>query len=84
MEPLIGALSAGNVVVLKPSEIAPASSEFLAKNIPLYLDKKSVKVVQGCQKVGEQLLQYKWDKIFFTGKICVYDCMKTDVLNWHV
>ncbi|KAH7686947.1 Aldehyde dehydrogenase NAD(P)-dependent protein [Dioscorea alata] len=67
LEPLIGAISAGNAVVLKPSEIAPASSEFLAKNIPLYLDNKSVKVVQGCQKVGEQLLQYKWDKIFFTG-----------------
>ncbi|KAJ0971061.1 hypothetical protein J5N97_019020 [Dioscorea zingiberensis] len=67
LEPIIGAISAGNAVVLKPSEIAPASSEFLAKNIPLYLDNKAVKVIQGGKRVGEQLLELKWDKIFFTG-----------------
>ncbi|KAA8528093.1 hypothetical protein F0562_035038 [Nyssa sinensis] len=67
LEPLIGAIAAGNTVVLKPSELAPASSSVLADTIHTYLDKKAVKVIQGGHSVGEQLLQQKWDKIFFTG-----------------
>ncbi|KAG0454037.1 hypothetical protein HPP92_025341 [Vanilla planifolia] len=67
LEPLIGALSAGNALVLKTSEFAPASSSFLANNIPKYLDNKAVKIVEGGPVTGEQLLEYKWDKIFFTG-----------------
>ncbi|XP_028547636.1 aldehyde dehydrogenase family 3 member F1 isoform X2 [Dendrobium catenatum] len=65
-EPLVGAIAAGNAVVLKPSELAPASSAFLATNLPKYLD-NSVKVVEGASHIGEQLLEHKWDKIFFTG-----------------
>lgn len=67
LEPLIGAVSAGNAVVLKPSELAPTSSSFLANTIPKYLDNQAIKVVQGGPDVGEQLLEQKWDKIFFTG-----------------
>ena len=67
MEPLIGAVAAGNTVVLKPSELAPACSSLLANTMPTYLDRKGVKVVQGGPDVGEQLLQERWDKIFFTG-----------------
>ncbi|CAL5437890.1 unnamed protein product [Camellia sinensis] len=67
LEPLIGAIAAGNVVVLKPSELAPACSSILAKTIHSYLDNKAVKVIQGSPSVGDQLLQQKWDKIFFTG-----------------
>jgi hypothetical protein len=68
LEPLIGAIAAGNTVVLKPSELAPSCSAILAKNIPIYMDNNAVKVVQGGPPIGEQLLQQKWDKIFFTGK----------------
>ncbi|XP_010536078.1 PREDICTED: aldehyde dehydrogenase family 3 member F1-like [Tarenaya hassleriana] len=67
LEPLIGALAAGNAVVLKPSELSPSCSSLLAKTIPKYLDGKAVKVVEGGPDVGERLLQRKWDKIFFTG-----------------
>lgn len=67
LEPLIGAIAAGNAVVLKPSELAPASSSALAALIHKYLDTKAIKVVEGGVSVGEQLLQQKWDKIFFTG-----------------
>ncbi|KAF6147756.1 hypothetical protein GIB67_006729 [Kingdonia uniflora] len=67
LEPLIGAVAAGNVVVLKPSELAPSCSALLAKLVPLYLDSKAVKVVQGGEVVAERLLEKKWDKIFFTG-----------------
>ncbi|KAJ8648521.1 hypothetical protein MRB53_001544 [Persea americana] len=67
LDPLIGAIAAGNAAVLKPSEIAPACSSFLAKNIPLYLDNKAVKVIEGGVPIAERLLEKKWDKIFFTG-----------------
>lgn len=69
LDPLIGAISAGNVVVIKPSEQAPASSSFLANTLPLYLDSNAIKVIEGEAEVCEQLLLQKWDKIFFTGII---------------
>ncbi|KAL8122162.1 aldehyde dehydrogenase family 3 member F1-like [Apium graveolens] len=67
LEPLIGAIAAGNVVVIKPSELAPACSAMLASVINKYLDNKAIKVFQGGVSVSQQLLQQKWDKIFFTG-----------------
>ncbi|XWS73538.1 hypothetical protein CRYUN_Cryun02cG0138100 [Craigia yunnanensis] len=67
LEPLIGAIAAGNVVVLKPSELAPACSSLLVNSLPNYLDNEAIKVIEGGPAVGEQLLQQKWDKIFFTG-----------------
>ncbi|KAJ7980777.1 Aldehyde dehydrogenase [Quillaja saponaria] len=67
LEPLIGAISAGNTMVLKPSELSSACSSLLATALPTYLDRKAIKVIQGGPDVAEQLLQQKWDKIFFTG-----------------
>lgn len=70
LDPLVGAISAGNTVVIKPSELAPETSAFLAKTIPVYLDRKAIRVVEGGIDIAENLLQQKWDKIFFTGMIC--------------
>ncbi|OIW08651.1 hypothetical protein TanjilG_03327 [Lupinus angustifolius] len=67
LEPLIGAIAAGNTVVLKPSELSPACSSLLASGISTYLDKEAIKVVQGGALESEKLLQQRWDKIFFTG-----------------
>lgn len=67
LEPLVGAIAAGNVIVIKPSEVAPATSSFLANTIPLYLDDTAIKVIQGGPDASQQLLQEKWDKIFYTG-----------------
>ncbi|GER38355.1 aldehyde dehydrogenase [Striga asiatica] len=67
LEALVGAIAAGNAVVLKPSELAPASSSTLAKLLHSYLDTKAIKIFEGGASVGEELLQHKWDKIFFTG-----------------
>ncbi|KAH9623562.1 hypothetical protein KSS87_011721 [Heliosperma pusillum] len=67
LEPLVGAIAAGNVVVIKPSESAPATSSFLAKTIPQYLDNSAVKVIEGGIGTSQQLLLQKWDKIFYTG-----------------
>ncbi|PWA93571.1 aldehyde dehydrogenase NAD(P)-dependent, Aldehyde/histidinol dehydrogenase [Artemisia annua] len=67
LEPLIGAIAAGNAVVLKPSELAPSCASFLAETIRDYLDNSAVKVIEGGTDKGEKLLQLKFDKIFFTG-----------------
>ncbi|RVW32783.1 Aldehyde dehydrogenase family 3 member F1 [Vitis vinifera] len=81
LEPVIGAIAAGNSVVLKPSELAPASSSLLAKTIPTYVDKKAVKVIEGGAAVGEHLLRCKWDKIFFTGNPRVGRVVMTAAAN---
>ncbi|OIW16630.1 hypothetical protein TanjilG_01869 [Lupinus angustifolius] len=65
--PVIGAIAAGNAVVLKPSEIAPASSSLLAKLLGKYMDNSSIRVVEGAVDETSALLQQKWDKIFYTG-----------------
>jgi aldehyde dehydrogenase (NAD+) len=65
--PLVGALAAGNSVLLKPSELAPASSALLARLIPQYLGPQVVQVVEGGVQVSTELLAMKWDHIFFTG-----------------
>ncbi|EFH70241.1 ALDH3H1 [Arabidopsis lyrata subsp. lyrata] len=64
---VIGAISAGNAVVLKPSELAPASSALLAKLLEQYLDSSVVRVVEGAVTETTALLEQKWDKIFYTG-----------------
>ncbi|KAF0893991.1 hypothetical protein E2562_033779 [Oryza meyeriana var. granulata] len=67
LEPLVGALAAGNAVALKPSELAPATAKFLGDNIGKYMDATAVKVIQGGPEVGEQLMEHRWDKVLFTG-----------------
>lgn len=67
MDPVIGAIAAGNCVVLKPSEIAPATSSLLAKLLEVYVDQSAIKVVEGAVAETTALLEQKWDKIFYTG-----------------
>lgn len=67
LEPVIGAIAAGNAVVLKPSEIAPATSSLLAKLLEEYVDNSAIKVVEGAVAETSALLEQKWDKIFYTG-----------------
>ena len=63
----MGAIAAGNAAMVKPSELAPASSALLADALPAYVDTGAIKIVQGGHDVNDRLLQFKWDKIFFTG-----------------
>lgn len=67
LDPVIGAIAAGNAVVLKPSEIAPATSSLLAKLLEDYVDNSAVRVVEGAVAETSALLEQKWDKIFYTG-----------------
>lgn len=65
--PLIGAIAAGNCAILKPSEMAPATSKLLATMLPLYLGSDSVKVIEGAVPETTALLAEQFDHIFFTG-----------------
>lgn len=67
LAPLVGALAAGNTVVLKPSEKVPAVSELMARLIPQYLDPRAVAVVQGGADAVQGLLEQTFDHIFYTG-----------------
>ncbi len=65
--PVVGALAAGNGVVLKPSEFAPATSQLLAKLVPVYFEETQLAVIEGDETVAKQLTGMEWDFIFFTG-----------------
>src|SRR6476620_11930308 len=67
LAPLVGALAAGNAVVLKPSEVAPATSRVLARLLPLKLDAAAVHVVEGAVPETTALLAERFDHIFYTG-----------------
>lgn len=69
--PLIGAVGAGNIVVIKPSEFSPYSSRLLETIINESFDSEHVQVIQGDATVGQSLLDKKWDYIFFTGSTTV-------------
>ncbi len=71
LAPLVAALSAGNAVVLKPSELAPATSSALARLVPRYLDPEAVAVVEGAVEVATELLAQPFDHVFFTGSTSV-------------
>lgn len=65
--PMAFALAAGNAVVGKPSEVAPATSQALARWIPEYLDHDAVAIVEGDAPIVTALLAERWDHIFYTG-----------------
>lgn len=67
LDPVIGAIAAGNTVALKPSEVAPATSSLLAELLPRFVDGTCIKVIEGGVKETTALLEHKWDKIFYTG-----------------
>lgn len=71
LQPLIGAVAAGNAAVLKPSELSPHSSTLLARLVPKYLDTSAIKVVEGAVSETTALLNQRWDLIFFTGSTAV-------------
>jgi len=67
LSPVAGALAAGNAVVLKPSELAPATAALLADALPRYLDPASVAVLTGGADVAGTLLATPLDHLLFTG-----------------
>lgn len=71
MEPLIGAIAAGNCCVVKPSAYAPATSSVIQTVIRDAFPGKYVAVVEGGRKENTELLEQRFDYIFFTGGVTV-------------
>lgn len=67
LSPVVAALAAGNCVLLKPSEVSPATSALMASLIPQYVDAEALAVVEGDAEVAAQLLKHPFDHIFYTG-----------------
>jgi acyl-CoA reductase-like NAD-dependent aldehyde dehydrogenase len=67
ISPLVGAIAAGNCALLKPSELAPATSRVIANLIGSLFDPSYVAVVEGGVETSQALLEEKFDHIFFTG-----------------
>ena len=71
IEPLVGAISGGNTVVLKPSEYTTNLELIIIKMIEEVFNKEYVAVVTGDYKVNSKLLDLNFDYIFFTGSVNV-------------
>ena len=71
MAPLIGAIAAGNTVVIKPSELAPATASVIENIISNVFNKEYIAVIQGDIDVNKALLEERFDYIFFTGSTVV-------------
>ncbi|MDF2589246.1 MAG: aldehyde dehydrogenase [Anaerocolumna sp.] len=69
--PIIGAIAAGNCIIIKPSEFAPNVSRVIADMITENFSFNYITVIQGGLEVNEQLLDQKFDYIFFTGSVNV-------------
>ncbi|MBB5163279.1 aldehyde dehydrogenase family protein [Mycobacterium sp. AZCC_0083] len=65
--PAVGAIAAGNAVVLKPSEVSPASSALMAELVPQYLDRDAIVVIEGDGAVSQELIEQGFDRLCFTG-----------------
>lgn len=71
MEPLIGAIAAGNCCVVKPSAYAPTTSAVIRKILRECFPEEYVLVVEGGRAENQALLDQRFDYIFFTGGVTV-------------
>ena len=71
MDPLVDALAAGNVAILKPSAYSPATGEVVRRIIEACFSAEQVAVVMGGRTENTALLDCKFDRIFFTGSQAV-------------
>lgn len=65
--PLVSALAAGNVVILKPSEMTPHTSALISRMCREVFTQNEVSVFEGGTDVSQELLKLPFDHIFFTG-----------------
>jgi len=67
LAPLVSAVAAGNCVIIKPSELAPATSSLIVKMCAEVFHPAHVTAIEGDREVSQALLALPFDKIFFTG-----------------
>ncbi len=69
--PLISAISAGNVAMIKPSEMTPHTSAFIKKMVEDLFEEREVAVFEGDHEISQSLLALPFNHIFFTGSPAV-------------
>ncbi|MDG2051462.1 MAG: aldehyde dehydrogenase family protein [Myxococcota bacterium] len=67
VSPMIGAVAAGNAMVLKPSEVTPRTSAAIAELLPQYIDTDAIAIVEGGVEETSALLDERFDHILYTG-----------------
>ncbi len=71
MEPAVAALAAGNRVLIKPSELTPATSALMARLVAEHFKPEEMFVITGDAEVGKAFTQLPFDHLFFTGSTAV-------------
>ncbi|HEY8877403.1 MAG TPA: coniferyl aldehyde dehydrogenase [Roseateles sp.] len=71
MEPAVAALAAGNRVLIKPSELTPATSELMARIVAEHFKPEEMQVITGDAEVGKAFVGLPFDHLFFTGSTAV-------------
>jgi aldehyde dehydrogenase (NAD+) len=71
LAPVVGAVAAGNTVVIKPSQYSPATSKLIADLIAKHFEPGFLTVVEGGREANTALLDQAFDYIFFTGSVNV-------------
>ncbi|XP_030259150.1 aldehyde dehydrogenase family 3 member A2-like isoform X2 [Sparus aurata] len=71
LQPLVGAIAAGNAAIIKPSEVSSHSAKVMEELLPQYLDKDLYPVVTGGVPETQELLRQRFDHIFYTGNSTV-------------
>jgi len=67
INPLVGAISAGNCVMLKASEYTPETAEVMGQMIAEFFPPEYITLFGGGRLANQALLAEEWDYIFFTG-----------------
>lgn len=71
LAPLLGAIAAGNCAIIKPSELSPQVSQVITEMLSAQFPREYIAVVGGGVETSTELLNLKFDKIFFTGSVAV-------------
>lgn len=71
LAPVIGAIAAGNRVVVKPSEVASHTASIIQEIFEDVFEEEEVTVIQGAVEETTQMLKERYDYIFFTGSTAV-------------
>ena len=82
LEPLVGAIAAGNCAVVKPSAYSPATTEVMSEIITSTFPEEYVSVVTGGRAENQTLLDQRFDYIFFTGGVTVGKLVMEKASKW--
>jgi len=67
VRPLIGAIAAGNAVIIKPSEVSTNVTDVIVNLFPKYFDQQFIRVITGGPEETTELLKLQFDHILYTG-----------------